>query len=95
VRIDSHTKTVSVDEKELALSSSEFDLVWQLASNTGIVVSREELISRLRGLDYDGLDRSIDNRISRLRKKINNLHDCPIRIKTIWGKGYLFVSDIQ
>jgi len=92
-RIDSLTRTVTIDNQEVALSSNEFDLIWQLAFQAGNVISREELIRQFRGFDYDGVDRSIDNRISRLRKKINDLPDCPFSIKTIWGKGYLFVSN--
>lgn len=92
-KIDSLARTVTIDNHEVALSSNEFDLIWQLACQAGNVISREELIRQLRGFDYDGVDRSIDNRVSRLRKKINNLPNCPFSIKTIWGKGYLFVSN--
>jgi two-component system OmpR family response regulator/two-component system response regulator RstA len=58
--------------------------------NAGQVVSREELITQLRGIEYDGFDRSIDIRISRLRKKLHDDPVNPYKIKTIWGKGYLF-----
>jgi len=44
----------------------------------------------MRGIDYNGLDRSIDVRISKLRRKLGDDADAPARIKTIWGKGYLF-----
>ena len=47
----------------------------------------------LRGLDYDGSDRSVDVSVSRLRKKLGDDPACPARIKTIWSKGYLFVKD--
>jgi len=43
--------------------------------------------------DYDGLDRMLDIRISRLRKKLGDDAENPERIKTIWGQGYLFVPD--
>jgi len=93
VRIELWSRTATINKKEIALSTNEFDLIWLLASQSGNVVSRDDLVSQLRGLNYDGLDRSIDNRVSRLRKKINELPDCPFEIKTIWGKGYLFVCD--
>jgi len=51
------------------------------------------LVHQLRGFDYDCFDRSIDLRISRLRKKLGDEPAQPFRIKTIWGKGYLFAKD--
>ena len=56
-------------------------------------MSRETLFKALRGIDYDGLDRSIDGRISKLRKKLDDDALSPTRIKTVWGKGYLLVPD--
>ena len=47
-------------------------------------------MSELRGIGFDGLDRSIDARISRLRRKLGDNPDAPARIKTVRGKGYLF-----
>jgi DNA-binding response OmpR family regulator len=57
------------------------------------VVNRAELVQQLRGIDYDGFDRSIDIIVSRLRKKLGDDATNPYRIKTIWGKGYLLVAD--
>ncbi len=65
-------------------------MLWLLASQAGQVISRDTLVSRLRGIEYDGLDRSIDIRISRLRKKLFDNTEQPYRIKTIWARGYLF-----
>jgi len=56
-------------------------------------MSREEICRSIRGLEYDGLDRSIDGRISHLRKKLNDSGESPNRIKTVWGKGYLLAPD--
>lgn len=75
------------------VSSHEFDLLFLLAANAGLVISREDLFQALCGRAYDGLDRTIDVRISQLRKKLGDNLDNPRRIKTIWGKGYLFVRD--
>lgn len=93
LRILSESKTVLLDEKPLPITSNEFDVLWLLASRAGQVVSRTELVSLLRGFDYNGFDRSIDIRVSRLRKKLKDNLDCPQVIKTIRGKGYLFVGD--
>ncbi|MFL0810929.1 MAG: response regulator transcription factor [Agarilytica sp.] len=78
---------------ELSLSSHEFDLLVELAKNAGKVLSREYLYNTIYHRSYDGMDRSIDVRVSQLRKKIDDLQDAPEKIKTVWGKGYIFVSD--
>jgi len=88
------SKTVQLQGEHLPISSNEFDVLWLLASHAGEVISRAELVSHLRGIDYDGFDRSIDIRISRLRKKLADDPDQPSKIKTIWGKGYVFMSDV-
>jgi two-component system OmpR family response regulator len=56
----------------------------------GEVVSRDNLMRQLRGLEFDGLDRTIDGGISRLRRKLHDDIGTPQRIKTIRGKGYQF-----
>ncbi|RUM48762.1 MAG: DNA-binding response regulator, partial [Marinomonas sp.] len=71
-----------------------FDLLWLLASNSGRILSREEIFSELRGIEYDGQDRSVDVRISRIRSKIGDDPIHPRRIKTIRSKGYLFVKEV-
>lgn len=75
------------------LTSAEFDLLWLLASNAGRVLSREEIFTALRGIEYDGQDRSIDVRVSRIRPKIGDDPIHPRRIKTVRSKGYLFVKE--
>ncbi|WP_150304200.1 response regulator [Pseudomonas saliphila] len=74
------------------LTGAEFDLLWLLASNAGRVLSREETFVALRGIAYDGQDRSIDVRISRIRPKIGDDPEQPRIIKTVRSKGYLFVA---
>ena len=74
-------------------TSAEYDLLWLLASNSGRILSREDIFERLRGIEYDGQDRSIDVRISRIRPKIGDDPENPKRIKTVRSKGYLFVKE--
>lgn len=93
LHIDAQSKTANLNGEMVGLSSNEFDVLWLLACNAGKVVSRTELVSQLRGIDYDGFDRSIDIRISRLRKKLLDDSNQPFKIKTVWGKGYLFAPD--
>jgi DNA-binding response OmpR family regulator len=91
--IDRQAMVVSLDNEQIKISTNEFDVLWLLAQQAGKVVSRDELVSQLRGFEYDGFDRSIDLRISRLRKKLGDDPTQPFRIKTIWGKGYFFAKD--
>ena len=90
--INEQARIVSLDGTEIQLSSNEFDVLWFLAQKAGQVVSRDELVSHLRGFDYDGIDRSLDMRISSLRKKIKD-QQAPHRfIKTVRGVGYMLAS---
>ena len=89
-RISQSTRTASLGSQNIDLTTAEFDLLWLLASHAGNVLSRDDLLQELRGIGFDGLDRSIDARISRLRKKLNDDPENPTRIKTVRGKGYLF-----
>ncbi|EKG85875.1 response regulator [Vibrio paracholerae HE-16] len=82
-----------LDGEVINLSDSEFDLLWLLASAADQVVSREFLTKSLRGIEYDGLDRTVDNKIVTLRKKLCDDSSTPKRIITVRGKGYLFVPD--
>ena len=94
-RLDARSRTVTIGETEMSISTNEFNLLWQLASRAGAVVSRDALIQQLRGFDYDGFDRTVDIRISRLRKKLNDQPCCPFEIRTIWGEGYVFVTNVD
>jgi two-component system OmpR family response regulator len=85
------SQTVSLFGNDIVLTTREFQLLWLLALQAGNIISRDEILSHTRGLNYDGLDRTVDVRISKLRKKLGDIAEQPSRIKTIWGKGYLFV----
>src|SRR3569833_3416672 len=87
------SRGVKWDGRDVALSRNEFDLLVFLASHPGEIQSRERLFRSLYNRDYDGLDRMLDIRISRLRRKLDDDAENPQRIKTIWGQGYLFVPD--
>ncbi|MES2320951.1 MAG: response regulator transcription factor [Pseudomonadota bacterium] len=70
------------------LSNTEYKLLLVLAEAAGHVLSRDALLKKMRGIEFDGLDRSIDNCISKLRRKFDD-NDSE-KIKTVWGEGYLF-----
>ncbi|MFC3094761.1 response regulator [Alteromonas sediminis] len=91
--IDQQARRVLLGQEQVTLTSHEFDLLVLLAENAGAVVERDRIYNELIGREYDGLDRSADVRISRLRKKLKDNAQQPYRIKTIWGKGFFFVAD--
>ena len=70
------------------LSNTEYKLLLVLAESAGQVLSRDALLKKMRGIEFDGLDRSIDNSISKLRRKFDDAES--EKIKTVWGEGYLF-----
>jgi DNA-binding response OmpR family regulator len=90
--INAAARSVTLGEQQIALSSNEFDLLLFLASRAGEIQSREKLYEQLHRRQYNGLDRSLDVRISHLRKKLGDSGD-PEKIRTVWGHGYLFVAD--
>lgn len=91
--VDSALREAWLRGEGIELTGAEFDLLWLLTSNPGRIMSREHIFTELRGIEYDGQDRSIDVRISRIRPKIGDDPDHPRLIKTVRGKGYLFVSE--
>ncbi|MAD16463.1 MAG: DNA-binding response regulator [Alteromonadaceae bacterium] len=91
--LDYLARQVTLQKEDVPLTSHEFDMLWKLASNASQLVDRNTLYRELIGREYDGLDRSADVRISRLRKKLHDDPRHPYRIKTIWGKGFYFVAD--
>jgi len=93
LRISPSAQDVTLEGHPVLLTTHEFELLLLLAKHTGTVLSRDDIFHHLRGIDYDGTDRSIDGRISKLRKKLGDSAIEPARIKTVWGKGYLLVPD--
>lgn len=87
------SRELRLDGEPVALTTAEYELLMFLAQRAGQVVSRDDIMQGLRGLEFDGLDRAIDARISRLRKKIGDDAQSPTRIKTVRGQGYLFAPD--
>ena len=82
--------TLSRDGKEIPLSSGEFNLIRIFLEHANQVLSRDHLISLLKGYERSPFDRSIDVRVTRLRRKIEPKPESPIYLRTVWGEGYLF-----
>jgi two-component system response regulator RstA len=93
LRISETSREVWLGDSPVPLTTQEFELLSLLAHRAGELVSRDEVFRSMRGIDYDGLDRSIDGRVSKLRRKLGDDAAAPTRIKTVWGKGYLLVPD--
>ena len=91
--INMTSRSVHLDGQAISLSGNEFDLLLYLASHAGQIQSRETLFKDLFKREYDGMDRMLDIRISRLRRKLGDEAETAERIKTVWGQGYLFVPD--
>lgn len=90
--IDLINKIVTLCGKEIQLKPMEFELLTLLAKNADYSLNRDNIMYALRGREYDGIDRSIDLRISYLRKKLADNVKKPYRIITSHGKGYTLIS---
>ncbi len=90
--IDTLKRLVCRDNEEIILTGAEYEMLEYLAKQAGTIVSRDECYRALKGVEFDGLDRALDMRLSSLRKKIKD-DIAPYQIiKTIRCKGYLFVK---
>lgn len=89
-RLDKLSHTLTRDDVEVPLTSGEFNLLRIFVEHPNQVLSRDHLVSLLRGFERTPFDRSIDVRITRLRRKIESQPEAPIYLRTVWGEGYLF-----
>jgi DNA-binding response OmpR family regulator len=87
--VDIANHSASIDGQDLDLTPKEFDLLALLAAHPGRAFSRDFLLQSLWGYDYDGMDRTVDTHIVRLRKKLGAIGD---QIVTVWGVGYRFTE---
>jgi DNA-binding response OmpR family regulator len=89
IRVDLGRREAHVGDQELSLTTKEFDLLAFLAANPGQTFTRNQLLARIWGYDYDGTDRTVDVHVSWLRTKLRTLdgHDY---FRTVRGVGYAF-----
>ncbi|MGI9401600.1 MAG: response regulator [Rhizobiaceae bacterium] len=83
-------KLVGANGDEIPLTAMEFNLLKLFAENRGRVLNRDQILEQAHDRSWDPFDRSIDIRISRLRKKIETHPDKPAIIKTVRGIGYVY-----
>lgn len=81
--IDYDKRVVKVNGKEVSITPNEFDILYTLVSNKGKVLSREQLINKIFGIDFNGYDRTIDVHIKNIRKKIEEDTKNPKYIVTV------------
>lgn len=93
LKIDFRSHSVYIENELVSLTEGEFELLRLLALNSGEIMTRESLFELVIGRPYDGLDRTVDGRISRIRKKLGCSQENPVFIKAIRGKGYLFFAE--
>ena len=90
--VDQQRLEVSLNGNVLDLTTKEFELMDLFIKNPGVIFTRDEIIKEIKGIDAHLFSRSIDILISRLRHKIEDDPKEPKLIKTIWGRGYMFVA---
>jgi len=90
IKIDS--RELFLDDKLIDITSAEYEIILYFMRNPATIHSRDTIIKEVRKIDYDGLDRSIDMRISSLRKKLNDNSPPYKYIKTIRAQGYMLLN---
>ena len=88
--LDTPSHRLLRDGHEVPLTSAEYALLAAFVAHPHRVLSRDRLVDLLRGYERDPFDRSIDNRVTRLRRRIEAEPSAPVYIRTVRGEGYLF-----
>jgi two-component system phosphate regulon response regulator OmpR len=89
-RLDVSSHVLLHEDSEIPLTSGEFTLLRIFLEHPNQVLTRDHLITLVKGYERTPFDRSIDVRVTRLRRKIEPNPEAPIYLRTIWGEGYLF-----
>ena len=92
--VDPARREAHIESRDLGLSTAEFDLLYLLAQHVGEPVDRDTLYRELDGTEYDGWDRTMDLRVSRLRRKLDDNADNPAWIQSLRGVGYLLKAPV-
>ena len=95
-RIDPAKRELTAPQgRAVELTTGEFDLMLAFARHPQRVLTRDRIMDLIKGHDWSPLDRSIDNQVRRLRRKIEDRPDEPRLIKTVRGAGYLFAVPVS
>jgi DNA-binding response OmpR family regulator len=90
-----HRRLSRASGEEVDLTTGEFNLLETFVKRPQRALSRDNIMDLLKGHDWSPLDRSIDNLVARLRKKIETDPDHPSIVKTVRGVGYVFAADVR
>jgi DNA-binding response OmpR family regulator len=93
LRVDADTRAVTLRGAPVALTRDEYNILALLKSCPTKIFTRDEIIERIKGDDYDGFDRSVDTHIKNLRAKLGDDPRAPTYIVTVYGMGYRFGKD--
>jgi DNA-binding response OmpR family regulator len=91
--VDFKKRRVSVAEKPVDLTTTEFEILTLFVNRADIVLTRNQILDHMGDIEWDIYNRSIDVLISRLRQKLGDDPKTPRYIKTIWGTGYMFIGE--
>ncbi len=91
--VDFNKKAALLNDADCGLTTAEFELLALLINQKGKVLSREQIMDSIRGVEWEAFDRSVDVLVSRLRQKLGDDPKAPRFIKTVWGSGYLFIGE--
>lgn len=92
---DIRKREARLNDKNLALTGTEFELLKMMMQYAGTVLSRDRLLEHIRGIECDAFSRTIDIAMSRLRKKLGESAEQPKYIKTVRTRGYLFIKEVD
>jgi DNA-binding response OmpR family regulator len=93
LKVDLEKQSVVLFDQKIWLTTMEFELLRLFVENPGKVISRDQIMDTLRGMDWSAFDRSVDVLLSRLRQKLNDDPKKPRWILTVRGAGYKFIGD--
>lgn len=85
-------RIAKVSDKEVSLTTKEYEVLKYLVENKGYPLSRDKIIQNIWGYEYDGYDRNVDDTVKRLRKKLKE-SGSTVEIQTVWGFGYKVMND--
>lgn len=94
LRVDLRRRAVTLDGQALDVTPMEFDILSLFLQNPGAVLDRDAILSKVKGMSHDPLDRTVDVVVGRLRHKLKDDPRNPAYVKTVWGLGYLYIAEV-
>ncbi len=92
LEIDEGAREARVDGKDVGLKPREYALLFALAANAGVALSRDTLLERVWGYDFNGDERTVDVHVRRIRMRLEDQHRLEACVHTVHGFGYKFAQ---